>query len=153
MAGFKVSLPAFRIRKDNSNIRQVSDTLWRELRKCNWKKVDYEKMESFDSFPSRDEYFKQKAYKQTYGVSDDGPFEPFVNTQHYAPHVDLDFAWTCNSIANKYLTQREKKIAQLWLMSGATQQEMADVLGISQATVSIELKIVKDVFKRHYLGD
>lgn len=152
MAGFKLKIPARRVRKDNSNIRRYSDELWRALRKCRWKKSpDHENMDKFESRPGRDEYFKQKHFKQVYGTNGYDPFEPFVHTQHYAPTVDIDFAWTLNSLANRYMTQRQKRITEHWLMGNMKQQDIATSLRISQSTVSNELKVIKDVLKRHYV--
>lgn len=152
MVGFKASIPARRVRKDNSNIRMYSDTLWRELRKCRWKKhPEPENMDKFVGAQGRDEYFKQKQFKQVYGTNSYDPFEDFVNTQHYAPIVDIDFAWTLNSLANRYMTQQQKRITEHWLMGNMKQQDIATSLCISQSTVSNELKVIKDVLKRHYL--
>lgn len=112
-----------KVKKDNSNIRYFSDSLWRELRKLRFKKAN------------PDPLTNEMAAEQ---------YE-LVNT------VDPTFAVDMQDFANKYLSERETKILGLWLFGGQMRQvDIADALNISQALVSQELDNILDLIKKHY---
>lgn len=112
-----------RVKKDNSNIRYYSDSLWRELRKCRFKKAN------------PDPLTNQMAAEQ-YEV---------------AHRVDSTFIVDMQAFADKFLSTRESKILGLWLFGGQMRQvDIAEALNISQALVSQELENIFDLLRKHY---
>jgi DNA-binding NarL/FixJ family response regulator len=112
-----------RVKKDNSNIRYYSDSLWRELRKCRFKKAN------------PDPLTNQMAAEQ----------------YEAAHRVDTTFIVDMQAFADKFLSTRESKILGLWLFGGQMRQvDIAEALNISQALVSQELENIFDLLRKHY---
>lgn len=112
-----------KVKKDNSNIRNYSDKLWRELRKLRFKKAN------------PDPLTNQMAAEQ---------FEA-------AHNVDVTFVVDMRDFADKFLSERESKILALWLFGGQMRQvDIAEALNISQALVSQELEGIFELLRKHY---
>jgi len=172
-------IPLAKVNKNNTNIRQFSDPLWRALRKERWRKQDFSKYGPFLGRPvsfdknkiereNRDCYgsdFMENSIGYSLGNSTGVPTllqyrtDPYVFkdspvfSNHLVPDSSsrVDFEYDVTLLANKYLTPSEAGVAKLWLISGLTQKETADYLGISQATVCSVRNTVTKVFKEHYL--
>ena len=112
-----------RVKKDNSNIRNYSDSLWRELRKCRFKKANPDPLTN-----------------------------EMAAEQYEASHrVDTTFLVDMQDFADKFLSEREAKILALWLFGGQMRQvDIAEALNVSQALVSQELEGIFDLLRKHY---
>lgn len=112
-----------RVKKDNSNIRYYSDSLWRELRKLRFKKANPDPLTN----------------------------EMAAEQYEMAHTIDSTFAVDMRDFADKFLSKRESMILGLWLFGGNMRQiDIAEALNISQALVSQELEIIFELLKKHY---
>jgi len=119
-------IPLKYVKKDNSNIRGFSDTLWRELRKTRYK-------------PARPEAMTNQ-----------------MAAEAYTKHEDLavEFRHDINRFIADKLSTREAVIFRMYLFcSGMTQTDIAHELGVCQATVAQTLKTVLRLVKEEFYGN
>lgn len=120
------AIPANRVNKNNTNIRNYSDGLWRELRKTRFKKAN----------PN--------------GYSNEVEAEERRAAAASDPVFDHDMS---RFIAEK-LTAQEAEIFRLFLYGGKFGQvEIAAVLGVCQATVANKLARILRMVREYYYGD
>lgn len=111
------------VRRDNTNIRKYSDSLWRALRKERYKKAD------------PDKFCNQQAAEQLAFNSDD----------------HTDFRKDVMAFISSKLTEREGKIFSLFVFGGKIgQTDIGRILGVCQATVANDLHNAKELFKEYY---
>lgn len=124
---YKVSTSSMRItpdkvKKDNSNIWQYSPELFSALRKEKFSKSDPE---------------AYIAYRDAVG-----------DLALSSPYDDVDLQMDL-AVFKKSLNKSDLRLFNLMLL-GMTQSEIAGVVGISQPTVSIKLKKLREQFKEFY---
>lgn len=115
----------FQVKKDNSNIRWYSDSLWRALRKERFK-------------PARpDAIVNQMAAEQLKLQTD----------------THFDFTYDINKFIDEKMSMREASVIRMFLFGGGmTQEEIAAHLGVSQSTVNNTLKSVLTLIKEEFHG-
>lgn len=113
------------VKRDNSNIRCFSDSLWRALRKERYKPAKPDAMTN------------QMAAEQLSWQRD----------------AHSDFEYDINKFIDNKLSDREAKILRMFLFGGGlTQTEIAESLGVCQATVASVLKSTLDEVRRGFYG-
>jgi DNA-directed RNA polymerase specialized sigma subunit len=111
------------VRRDNTNIRKYSDSLWRALRKERFKKAD------------PDKFVNQMAAEQVAFLSD----------------THTDFSKDVATFIASKLTEREGKIFSLFVFGGKMgQTDIGKILGVCQATVANDLHCSLELFKEWY---
>ena len=111
------------VRRDNTNIRKYSDSLWRALRKERFKKAD------------PDKFVNQMAAEQVAFLSD----------------AHTDFKRDVGTFIASKLTEREGKIFSLFVFGGKMgQTDIGKILGVCQATVANDLHAALELFKEWY---
>lgn len=111
------------VRRDNTNIRRYSDSLWRALRKERFKKADPNK------------FVNEMAAEQLAFESD----------------AHSDFKEDVAKFIATKLTEREGKIFSLFVFGGRMgQADIGAMLDVCQATVSNELNHSLELFKKWY---
>lgn len=119
-------IEAHQVKRDNSNIRNYSDKMWRVLRKERFKKSNPDLMTN------------QMAAEQF-----------VLNTS-----CDYNFIWDMQKFMHEYLSERETTLFSYWLFGGSiTQKELGEDLGITQGLVSTELKLILSKVKEYYYKD
>ena len=119
-------IEAHQVRKDNSNLREFSDSLWRALRKERFK-------------PAKPDAYTNEMAAEEYTLA---------NTPHVVFKHDME-----NFIASK-LTPREGDIFRLFLFGGRmTQTDIAEYLGVCQAPVANTLKVILKLVKDDFYGN
>jgi DNA-directed RNA polymerase specialized sigma subunit len=120
------SLELSQVKKDNSNIRGYSDTLWRELRKERFK-------------PANPDLFTNQMAAEQHSLNN---------------RSDVDFIHDINKFIDLKLKPREAAILRLFLFGGGlTQWEIAEEIGTCQATVANTLRSVLKIVKEDFYGD
>ena len=113
------------VKKDNTNIRRYSDSLWRALRKERFKKADPNK------------FVNEMAAEQL-------AFETDENS---------DFKNDVAKFVATKLTEREGKIFSLFVFGGKMGQvDIGNILGVCQATISNDLNNSLALFREWYYG-
>lgn len=114
------------VKKDNSNIRCYSDELWRALRKERFK-------------PAKPDVFTNQMAAEEYRLERN-------------PHVD--FKQDIERFIDTKLSPKEASIFRLFVFGGRiTQEEIAELLGICQASVAQTLKTVLKLAREELYGD
>lgn len=117
------SIPAEKVRKDNTNLRKHSDILWRELRKLRFKKA------------APDMFTNEMAAEQL--------------SLHSDPHSD--FVVDIEKFITTKLSKKEADIFRLYVFGGRIRQvDIGDTLGVSQSTVTNTIVKVLGMFKEYY---
>lgn len=115
-----------KVKRDNSNIRKFSDSLWRVLRKERFKKAN-------------PDMFTNEMAAEELGLRD-------ASTSDFDCDVD--------SFAAKFLTKREESVLRLFLYGGKVcQTEMGEILQVSQPTITNELRRILLKFAEYYYAD
>lgn len=111
------------VRKDNTNLRAYSDSLWRALRKERFKKAD------------PDKFVNQQAAEQL-----------ALNCDEHT-----DFKKDVTNFINSKLTKREGQIFSLFVFGGKIgQTDIGKILGVCQATVANDLHCAQELFKEWF---
>lgn len=118
-----VSIPAEKVKKDNSNLRKHSDPLWRAMRKLRFKKAN------------PDVFTNEMAAENLALQSDPGS----------------DFNVDVERFITEYLSEREAQIFRIYVFGGKIRQvDIGDILGVSQATVTNSINKALELFKEYY---
>ena len=118
-----VSIPATKVKRDNSNLRKHSDELWRALRKLRFKKANP------DVFTNE------------------------MAAEHISIQADpcSDFNADVERFILEYLNVREAEIFRIYVFGGRIRQvDIGDMLGVSQATVANSINKALSLFKEYY---
>lgn len=117
------SIPAEKVKKDNSNLRKHSDSLWRALRKLRFKKAN-------------PDIFSNEMAAEQHALSTD-------------PHSD--FTVDVEKFIQEYLSEKEARIFRLYVFGGKIiQSDIGAILGVSQSTVTNSIRKSLELFKDYY---